>query len=80
MKRRIAAGVVGTIAVLGLAYVPASSLEPGFERVRPKKHLFHTFRLGDVTALEEAAHYAAWCGGVVEIWSDGDIIAGSCDK
>ena len=29
MKRRIAAGVVGTIAVLGLAYVPASPLESG---------------------------------------------------
>jgi hypothetical protein len=35
VKKRIAVGVAGTIAVLGLAYLPGGAPEPGFD-TKPK--------------------------------------------
>jgi len=75
MKKRIAAGVVGTICVLGLAYVPASPAESGFA----DNHMH--FRGAQLTALQDAANYAAWCGGEVIVdRDDKEILVSSCDK
>jgi len=38
------------------------------------------FSMGDLSAIQDAAAYAAWCGGSLEVWSDGDLTVIDCDK
>jgi hypothetical protein len=70
MKKRIAAGVVGTIAVLGLAYIPASPLEPGFEA--PKDRVVHIKEAEDA-ALKVLHEITPGCeaqGKAAEAWAE----------
>lgn len=57
MKLRILVGLLLTVCVLALAWLPASPLESGQrENVR--------------TELRHALNYAEWCGGRVSIERD----------
>ena len=93
MKKRIAVGVVASAAILTLAYIPGSPMEPGFEA--PKKSAWgHTRVLKEIPA-EDSPDYdralrsmQAWCGNrglPAEVWaernSQGELeVLGRCTK
>lgn len=68
MKVKHVAGALGAGAALGL-FLSFTSPSPAVVTVRGVQ----------VTALQNAAEYAAQCGGGVEV-SDQDIVVVSCDK
>lgn len=83
MKKRIAVGVAGTIAVLGLAYVPGSPLEPGFEKKKSSPQedsAWGRIRHVDKIDAEDSPEYDValrsmndWCGekGLpAEVWAE----------
>jgi hypothetical protein len=73
VKKRIAVGVAGTLVVLGLAYVPGRSPEPGFKTLH--------FHKDQISQLQNASDWAAQCGGEVQIDSDdGEILVGECKR
>lgn len=75
MKRLLAVAALGALALTSCA-------SPGAEAKTkpPAKHLLTTLSLGDLDAIQDAAAYAAWCGGYLEIWSDKDFIVADCDR
>lgn len=86
LKERVGYGLAASAVALGLLLVPTSSMEPGMADGRPEStHVVSTekvvtLRLGDLEAVQDAAKYAQFCGGVLEIWGDGDLIVSGCDR
>lgn len=58
-KRRIAAGVAGTICVAGLAFIPGSPIEPGFEKEKKESAWGHTHHLEKIAAEDETVYSQA---------------------
>lgn len=67
MKKRIAVGVAGTIAVLGLAYIPGGAPEPGFApRVVNVQQAEHEAQ----EKLKELTPYCESLGRAAEAWAE----------